>query len=141
MLINKINTNTKGSISMETIALGLLILSGYLGEQFFSRYGQYWGYAGIVIGPVLFSIIIHGIAWLERQFFIGQEPLPMCKCGNTPIHQLKDAPDAKPYIAGNGKKTCKCGTYIIGRGIIKYQSDNTEPIDYAYWKQGKWHIK
>ena len=35
---------------METVALGLLIFAGYLGDMFFSRYGENWGYAGILIG-------------------------------------------------------------------------------------------
>ena len=132
--------NRNGSIKMETVALGLLILAGYLGDMFFSQYGENWGYAGILIGPALFLIVVHGIAWLERQLFIGQEPLPKCKCGNKAINELKDAPDAKPYIAGNGKKVCSCGTYLIGRGIIKYQQKDSEPVDYAVWKKGRWEI-
>ena len=135
------NKNKKGSIKMETVALGLLILSGYLGDMFFSRYGENWGYAGIVIGPALFLFVVHGIAWLERQLFIGQEPLPKCKCGNKAINELKDSSDAEPYIAGKGKKVCSCGTYLIGRGIIKYQHKDSEPVDYAIWKKGRWELK
>ena len=126
---------------METLALALLILSSYLGDVFLSRYGENWGYAGLILGPAIFWCSVQGIAWLERQLFIGQEPLPKCKCGAKPINELGDAPEAKAYIAGNGKKICKCGTYIIGRGIIKYQP-NTEsgPMDYAKWVKGAWLI-
>lgn len=130
--------NKKGSIKQETFAIFLLIFAAFIGEVVLSRYGENWGYAGIVIGPVFLLFVVHGIAWLERQLFIGQEPLPNCKCGKKPINELKDAPDAKPYIAGNGKKVCKCGTYIIGRGIIQFQAKNSEPVDYAKWKHGKW---
>lgn len=126
---------------METVALGLLIASGYFADVYLSRFGDWWGYAGIIIGPVLMILLVHGIAWAERQFFIGQEPLPMCKCGAKHINELKDASDAKPYVPGNGKKVCTCGTYIIGRGIIKYQMGHDDPIDYAVWKCGSWQSK
>lgn len=125
---------------METIALILLISAAFFGDVFFSRYGENWGYAGIIIGPVLLMIIVHGIAWLERQLFIGQEPLPKCKCGLKNINELKDSPDSAPYVIGKGKKVCSCGTYIIGRGIIKYQKKDSEPVDYSVWKHGKWNI-
>ncbi len=132
--------NRKGSIKQETFAIGLLIVAAFIGEVLLSRFGANWGYAGIIIGPAILLFFVHGIAWLEREFFIGQEPLPKCKCGAKPINELKDAPDAKPYIAGNGKKLCKCGIYIIGRGIIQFQAKNSEPVDYAKWKKGKWEI-
>ncbi len=126
---------------METVALALLIIAGYFGDVFFSRYGEYWGYAGILIGPALLLFVVHGIAWLERQLFIGQEPLPACKCGHKPINELKDAKDALPYVAGKGTKVCTCGTYIIGRGIIQHRVGNAEPTDYATWSRGKWQVK
>ena len=140
MLTNKHKypQNKKGSINQETLAIGLLILAAYIGDILLSKYGDYWGYAGIIIGPAILLCFVHGIAWLERELFIGQEPLPKCKCGKKPINELEDAKDAKPYIAGNGKKICKCGTYLIGRGIIKYQDKDSEPIDYAFWKHRKW---
>lgn len=126
---------------METFALILLIVAAYLGDLLLSKYGDNWGYAGIILGPILLLFIVHGIAWAERQFIIGQEPLPKCKCGLKDINELKDAPDAKPYIAGNGKKVCNCGIYIIGRGIIKHQlKKGSEPVDYAVWKRGKWEL-
>lgn len=125
---------------METVALGLLILAGYFGDMYMSRFGDYWGYAGIIIGPALAIIIIHSIAWLERQLFIGQTPLPKCKCGSKNIEELKDAADALPYVAGKGKKVCTCGTYIIGRGVIQYKMGNSEPQTYATWSKGKWNI-
>ena len=137
---DKISINRKGSIKQETFAIFLLIISAYIGDVVLSRYGENWGYAGILIGPVVFIFVVHGIAWLERQLFIGQEPLPKCKCGLKPINELKDASDAEPYIAGKGKKVCNCGTYLIGRGIIKYQHKDSEPVDYAVWKKGHWEI-
>lgn len=130
-----------GGITIETVALGLLIAAGYFGDLYLSRYGENWGYAGVIIGPVLLIVVIQSIAWLERQFFIGQEPLPACKCGAKPINELKDAKDARPYIAGKGTKVCTCGTYIVGRGIIQHKVGNDEPTDYATWSRGKWHIK
>ena len=136
----KKNNNKSGSIKQETFAIGLLILAAFIGDLLLSRFGENWGYAGIVIGPALLLFVVHGIAWLERQFIIGQEPLPLCKCGSKNINELKDAKDAQPYIIGNGKKVCKCGTYLIGKGIIKFQNKNSEPVDYAVWKKGKWEI-
>lgn len=131
--------NRFGSISSETIALILLILSSYLGDMFLSRYGEYWGYAGIILGPIIFWTSIQSIAWLERQLFIGQEPLPSCQCGLKPINELKDAADAKPYIAGNGKKVCKCGLYLIGRGVITHKAnEGSEATIYALWEKGSW---
>ena len=136
----RITNNKKGGLKMETVALALLIIAGYFGDVFFSRYGEYWGYAGILIGPAFLLFVVHGIAWLERQLFIGQEPLPNCKCGAKPINELKDAKDALPYVAGKGTKVCTCGTYIVGRGIIQHKFGNAEPTDYATWSRGKWHI-
>ena len=133
-------TKRRGGIPMETVALILLIASGYLADMYLSRFGDNWGYAGVVLGPALLIAIIHSIAWTERQFFIGQSPLPKCKCGFKPIEELKDAPDTPPYTPGKGKKVCTCGTYLIGRGIIKYQQNNSEAIDYAYWSCGKWQM-
>lgn len=131
----------KGGIKMETVALFLLIVAGYFGDVYFSRFGEYWGYAGILIGPALLLFVIHGIAWLERHFIIGEEPLPVCRCGAKPINELKDARDALPYVLGKGTKVCTCGTYIINRGIIQHKIGNAEPITYATWSHGKWNIK
>ena len=54
---------------------------------------------------------------------------------------MKDDSDAEPYIAEKSKKVCTCGTYLIGRGIIKYQHKNSEPVDYAIWRKGQWEMR
>ncbi len=141
MKTKKMIINKKGSIKQEYFAIGLLILAAYIGDVLLSRYGENWGYAGIVIGPVLLFVVVQGIAWLERQYIIGQEPLPKCRCGAKNINELKDASEKEPYVAGKGRKICNCGEYIIGRGVIQFKPKKGKAVDYAKWKHGKWEIE
>lgn len=125
---------TKRGVSVfEIVALIILIVSAYVGDALGSRYSYTMGIVGMIVFPFAAIFIVESLAWLERELFIGQKPLPLCSCGKKTIDKMP-----VENVDGILLSKCNCGRkYDTSlRGKIK-MIDRGGESEFAVWKPFK----
>ncbi|NCB39376.1 MAG: hypothetical protein EOM80_11470 [Erysipelotrichia bacterium] len=127
----------KGASLYEILALIIIIAAAYLGDAVGCRYGNVFGIVGMIVFPLILIFFIEKLAWLEREFFIGQRPFPPCRCGRS-IDEIPEEEHDKHSL-----RVCRCGLKFntSGRGVI-FVIENSNEETYAVWRPFKgWQLK
>ena len=114
----------------EIIALIVLLGAAYCGEQYGSHYGNFFSLICTAAFPIGLLCIVQFLAWLEREFLLGQKPYPKCLCGAQPIDELEEKLIEKRMV-----HSCECGRAYFIRyiGRLMLIQDAQESI-FATWK-------
>lgn len=127
----------RGVSVFEIVALISLIAAAYFGDVIGSKHSNFVGILCMVAFPITLIFLIEGLAWFERELFLGQKPLPMCRCGKFAVDQMP-----VEELAEGRLSKCSCGLKYdtSQRGRIILIDKDTES-DYALWKPFKgWQV-